>query len=122
MVKQTLEDEGMTVTIAPNGEDALHLADSLCPDLVILDVSMPILNGFEVLRSLKADRFHRDTPVLMLTACRNESDVRRAVVTGAAGYLTKPFRPDQLVKRVDRLLKADLDLASPDGPTQTLVI
>lgn len=94
----------MTVTLAQDGEDALYRADSDLPDLVILDVSMPVLNGFEVLRTLKADRFHRDTPVLMLTASRSETDVRRAVSHGAADFITKPFRPDQLVRRVKRLL------------------
>ena len=94
----------MTVTVAQDGVDALHRADSDCPDLVILDVSMPVLDGFDVLRTLKADRFHRDTPVLMLTASRCERDVRCAVSNGAADFITKPFRPDQLVKRVKRLL------------------
>jgi DNA-binding response OmpR family regulator len=96
----------MTVSLAQDGADALQLADCDCPDLVILDVSMPVLNGFEVLRTLKADRFHRDTPVLMLTASRSERDVRRAVSNGAADFITKPFRPDQLVKRVKRLLSS----------------
>lgn len=104
LIRQTLEGHGMTVTVAQDGEDALHRADSDCPDLVILDVSMPVLDGFDVLRTLKADRFHRDTPVLMLTASRCERDVRRAVSNGAADFITKPFRPDQLVKRVKRLL------------------
>jgi len=98
----------MTVTLAENGEDAIHHADSGYPDLVILDVSMPILDGFDVLRTLKADRFHRDTPVLMLTASRCEQDVRRAVSNGAADFIAKPFRPDQLVGRVKRLLSGAL--------------
>jgi DNA-binding response OmpR family regulator len=104
LVRQTLEGHGMTVTVAQDGEDALHRADRDCPDLVILDVSMPMLDGFDVLRTLKADRFHRNTPVLMLTASRCERDVRRAVSNGAADFITKPFRPDQLVRRVKRLL------------------
>ena len=107
LVKQTLEEQGMKVTLAENGEEALRLADNSYPDLVILDVSMPILDGFDVLRTLKADRYHRVVPVLMLTASRSETDVRRALSNGAADYLTKPFRPDQLVKRVCRLLKLD---------------
>lgn len=106
LIRQTLEDHGINVTVAHNGEDALHQADRDCPDLVILDVSMPILDGFDVLRTLKADRFHRDTPVLMLTASRCERDVRCAVSNGAADFITKPFRPDQLVKRVKRLLSS----------------
>ena len=106
LVRQTLEGHGMTVTLAQDGEDALHRADTDCPDLVILDVSMPILDGFDVLRTLKADRFHRNTPVLMLTASRCERDVRRALSNGAADFIAKPFRPDQLVKRVKRLLSS----------------
>ena len=101
----------MTVTVAQDGEDALHRADRDYPDLVILDVSMPMLDGFDVLRTLKADRFHRDTPVLMLTASRCERDVRRAVSNGAADFIAKPFRPDQLVRRVKRLL--------PSMPTES---
>ena len=113
----------MTVTLVENGEDAIHRADSDCPDLVILDVSMPILDGFDVLRILKADRFHRDTPVLMLTASRCEGDVRRAVSSGAADFIAKPFRPDQLVKRVKRLLSSAPDeyaigqTQAVDGPS-----
>lgn len=122
MVKQTLQGEGMKVTLAPNGADALHHADRLCPDLVILDVSMPILSGFDVLRILKADRAHRDRPVLMLTALRSESDVRRALVNGAADYMTKPFRPDQLIMRVGRLLKAGRTTAGPDESTQAVLV
>ena len=106
LVRQTLEGHGMTVTVAQDGEDALHRADRDCPDLVILDVSMPMLDGFDVLRTLKADRFHRDTPVLMLTASRCERDVRRSVLNGAADFIAKPFRPDQLVRRVKRLLSS----------------
>lgn len=116
LVRQTLEGHGMTVTVAQDGEDALHRADRDCPDLVILDVSMPMLDGFDVLRTLKADRFHRDTPVLMLTASRCERDVRRAVSSGAADFIAKPFRPDQLAKRVKRLLSsAPADYAIGQG-------
>ena len=122
LVRQTLEGHGMTVTVAQDGEDALHRADSDCPDLVILDVSMPVLDGFDVLRTLKADRFHRDTPVLMLTASRCERDVRCAVSNGASDFITKPFRPDQLVKRVKRLLsgRAADTLAGVTGPVAYL--
>lgn len=122
MVKQTLEGEGMRVTVASNGADALVHADSLCPDLVILDVSMPILSGFDVLRTLKSDRFHLGTPVLMLTALRNESDVRRALGNGAADYMTKPFRPDQLIMRVGRLLRAGRATAGPDESTRAVLV
>ena len=97
--------------MAQNGEEALLQADQICPDLVILDVGMPVLDGFTVLRTLKADRFHRQVPVLMLTAARSETDVRRAITNGASDYLTKPFRPDKLILRVDRLLQSGRDLS-----------
>lgn len=109
----------MTVTLAQDGEDALQRADSDFPDLVILDVAMPVLDGFDVLRTLKADRFHRDTPVLMLTASGSERHVRRAVSNGAADFIAKPFRPDQLVKRVKRLL-SDVPAVTGVGQTRSV--
>lgn len=112
----------MSVTLAQNGAEALQQADSHCPDLVILDVSMPILDGFGVLRTLKADRFHKDTPVLMLTASGSARDVRRAVSSGAADFIAKPFRPDHLVKRVKRLLSGAPTETAPaqNGGAQSL--
>lgn len=111
LIRQTLEGRGLVITLAQNGEEALLQADQICPDLVILDVGMPVLDGFTVLRTLKADRFHRQVPVLMLTAARSETDVRRAITNGASDYLTKPFRPDKLILRVDRLLQSGRDLS-----------
>ncbi|HAJ04167.1 MULTISPECIES: response regulator transcription factor [Brevundimonas] len=105
LIRQTLEGRGLAITLAQNGEEALLQADEICPDLVILDVGMPVLDGFTVLRTLKADRFHSQVSVLMLTAARSETDVRRAITNGASDYLTKPFRPDKLILRVDRLLQ-----------------
>lgn len=104
LIRQTLEAPGFDVTAANNGRDALFLADEICPDLVILDVGMPVLDGFSVLRTLKADRFHHEIPVLMLTAAKSHSDVQRAIRHGAADYLIKPFRTDHLLQRVERLL------------------
>jgi len=106
MIRQTLEGRGLAITVAQNGEEALLQADEICPELVILDVGMPVLDGFTVLKTLKADRFHRQVPVLMLTAARSESDVRRAITNGASDYLMKPFRPDKLILRAERLLRS----------------
>ena len=103
LLRQILETEGFQVTVAINGMDALEKVDAVYPDLVVLDAMMPIVDGFEVLGTLKDDPFHRDLPVLMLTGIRGSTDVHRALASGAADYLTKPFRPDQLVQRVRRL-------------------
>lgn len=104
LIRQTLESHGFAITLAHNGEEALLKADMTCPDLVLLDVSMPVMDGLTALRSLRANRFHYRVPVLMLTAARSESDVRDALSNGASDYLVKPFRPDVLIRRVERLL------------------
>lgn len=105
LIRQLLSDEGLIVSMAQNGQEALTQVDNLCPDLVVLDVGMPVLDGFTVLRVLKADRFHRHIPILMLTAASSEGDVRHAISNGASAYLTKPFRADQFLKRVKHLLE-----------------
>ncbi len=104
LIRQTLEAQGMKVWLASDGGEAAEAADTLVPDLFILDAKMPVLTGFELLGMLRREPLHADTPVLMLTSVRVEADVRQAIAEGASDYMTKPFRPDQLVRRVRRLL------------------
>jgi DNA-binding response OmpR family regulator len=73
------------------------------PDLVILDVMMPLMSGFEVLERMKADPVLKAIPVMMLTAQGQEGDVQRGLALGAVDYLTKPFRPAELLARIQRL-------------------
>ena len=85
----TLKKKGYAVIAAVDGEDALAKAREHKPDLILLDVIMPKLQGFEVLASLKGDAATRDIPVIMLSNLQEESDVRRAVDGGALDYLVK---------------------------------
>ncbi len=85
----TLKKRGYLVIAAVDGEDALTKARAHKPDLILLDVIMPKLQGFEVLASLKNDTATRDIPVLMLSNLQEEADVRKALDGGALGYLVK---------------------------------
>jgi CheY-like chemotaxis protein len=85
----TLKKKGYTVIAAVDGEDALAKARASRPDLILLDVIMPKLQGFEVLASLKGDAATREIPVIMLSNLQEDAEVRRAVEGGAVGYLVK---------------------------------
>lgn len=98
-----LSAEGYEISVAEDGAEALKAIDDQRPDLVVLDALMPVMDGFEVLRRLKATRIS-DAPVIMLTALKREQDVVGALQLGAADYLVKPFIPDELAERVRRLL------------------
>ena len=103
LVRVTLEDERVRVVAAADGVTALALASDVVPRLVLLDVSMPGLNGFEVCERLRADARFATTPIVMLTAATSADDVRRGLEAGATEYLTKPFSPVRLLTLVDAL-------------------
>ena len=104
MVKFKLEKEGFDVIWKKDGRQALEAVREERPDLVILDVMMPGLTGFEVLEAIKADPELKDTPVIMLTASGQEADTVKGIDMGAADYIVKPFRPAELVARIRRCL------------------
>jgi DNA-binding response OmpR family regulator len=104
LLTHKLSAAGYVVVAARHGGEALDLCQYPLPDLVVLDAMMPVADGFEVLRRLKADPATRTVPVIMLTALRREEDVVGALQLGAADYLVKPFIPDELVARIGRLL------------------
>ena len=99
-----LQDEGYEVLTARNGEDAIALARERRPDLVVLDVAMPGLDGYEVTRRLRADAATSGTPVVLLTARAQVRDVIEGFEAGANDYVTKPFRPDELRTRLHAVL------------------
>jgi DNA-binding response OmpR family regulator len=99
-----LEDEGYDVMTARNGEDAVTLALERAPDLVLLDVAMPGLDGYEVTRRLRAEQATRAIPVVLLTARAQVRDVIEGFEAGANDYVTKPFRPDELRTRLHAAL------------------
>lgn len=104
MITFKLTNAGHQVVRAWNGEEALDLAARELPDLVLLDVMMPVLGGLEVLRRLKADPALQRVPVMLVTAKGRERDVVGGLNNGAADYIVKPFSLKELAARVDLLL------------------
>jgi DNA-binding response OmpR family regulator len=101
-VATRLRSEGFDVTIAPDGPSGVRLCDALRPDLVVLDLMLPSLDGLDVCREIQRER---PVPVLMLTARDGESDLVVGLEVGADDYLTKPFSSRELVARVHALLR-----------------
>ena len=106
-LKFVLEASGYTCYCDYNGEDGLRLAKEIIPDLMILDVMMPKINGFKISRLLKFDNKYKNIPILMVTARTQDEDKLIGEETGADEYITKPFELDDIVKRVDKYLKKD---------------
>lgn len=104
LVQTHLAEKGYEVLHASEGEAALRLATSERPAIIVLDVMMPGLDGMEVLRRLHADEATKAIPVIMLTARRYQDDVMAALKLGARDYLAKPFTPETLLARVERVL------------------
>lgn len=105
LVAYHLARSGYRVSTASTGGEALHAAREEQPALVILDLMLPELSGFEVLEKMRADRALADIPVLMLTARREEPDRIQGLSLGADDYLVKPFSPQELVLRVRNILR-----------------
>ena len=99
-----LSHSGYQVLGAHDGEEALRLAVDHPPDLAVLDVMMPKLDGYELTRRLRAEEQTRQVPVILLTARAQEADVATGFAAGADDYLRKPFNPDELVARVRAVL------------------
>lgn len=104
LVRYTLEDEQIRVLEAADGVQALEVAHASRPDLILLDVQMPRLDGLEVCRRLRADTALDGTRIVMLTAAGQEADRARGLAAGADEYLTKPFSPLALFTLVRSLL------------------
>lgn len=99
-----LEHSGYTVLQARDGEEALDLARTSRPDLAVLDVMMPKMDGFEVTRRLREDDSTTRIPIILLTARTQEADVQRGFDAGADDYIRKPFSPQELRARVQAIL------------------
>lgn len=96
--------KGLSVQIAFNGKEALDKASSIVPNLILLDIMMPQMDGFEVLEKLKQDPATSNIPVIMLTARKSREDMQRARDLGAVEYITKPFKAVEVVDKVLRHL------------------
>jgi len=103
-IRFSLEGEGYTVLVSYNGEDALNQARKEAPDLVLLDIMLPKLDGYKVCRLLKFDERYKHIPIIMLTAKTQEKDKTLGVETGANEYITKPFDMDGLIGKIKTYL------------------
>ena len=103
LVTTRLRRDGFDVIQARDGDEALDLALEHRPDIAVLDIGMPGLDGLEVVRAIRADDATKDMRVLLLTAKAQESDVRRGFDAGADAYVKKPFSPAELSNRVREL-------------------
>jgi len=99
-----LKNLGHEIIAAVDGGEALEIATKEKPDLVLLDIMMPVMDGFQVLRKLKSQEKTKNIPVIMLTAKSQEKDIVTGLEDGAADYITKPFSFAELIARVNRTL------------------
>ena len=103
-IKFSLELEGYKVLVSYNGEDALNQARKENPDLILLDIMLPKLDGYKVCRLLKFDEQYKHIPILMMTAKTQEKDKLMGKETGANEYITKPFDMEELMEKVKTYL------------------
>jgi len=104
LITAVLRRSGHEVIAVQDGAQALATVQTQSPDLAVLDISMPEVDGLEVLRRVRADVETRDLPVILLSAQAQEADVERGYATGASAYIKKPFSPRELADQVDALL------------------
>lgn len=104
LVAFTLRFAGHEVITTSNGEEALRQASQLIPDIIIMDVRMPKMTGYDACRAMKADIMLKDIPVVFLSAKGQDSEIQTGLDVGAEDYLLKPFAPDQLAERVKAIL------------------
>jgi len=105
LISFNLRQAGYSIGTASNGVDAIKKARSLAPDLIVLDVMMPELDGFAVCEILRRDSTTATLPILMLTALSSELGRVAGLGSGASDFLTKPFSPRLLVQRIDEMLQ-----------------
>ena len=112
MLKNTLESHGYTVTLAENGKAALDLLATARPDVIISDVVMPVMDGYEFCRTVKNDERYRHIPVILLTMLADSRDVIYAMVSGADNFITKPYQGEYLVSRLKKIISQKNALAA----------
>ena len=105
MVEYNLREEGYATVSALNGEDGVNSARSEQPDLIILDIMLPIMDGFEVCRTLKSDDKTSHIPIIILSAKSQETDKVVGLELGADDYVTKPFSPRELIARIRAIMR-----------------
>jgi CheY-like chemotaxis protein len=104
LLHTVLERQGYAISEAANGQEALEKIRAEAPDLVLLDLQMPILNGYEVLDELRKDAAYTTLPVIALTASAMQGDREKALAAGFTGYIAKPVTLSHLREKIQRLL------------------
>ena len=104
LVAFTLRFAGHEVVATSNGEEALHKASEMVPDIILMDVRMPRMTGYDACRAMKADPLLKNIPVVFLSAKGQDSEIQTGLEAGAEEYLLKPCAPDQLTERVKVIL------------------
>ncbi|NQT90480.1 MAG: response regulator [Candidatus Omnitrophica bacterium] len=105
LLKFRLEASGYGIETALDGEEGINKIKELKPDLVILDITMPKMHGYDVCRLAKANEETRDIPIIMLTAHAQKKDIEEAMESGADTFISKPFEPKDLLEKIEKLLK-----------------
>ena len=105
MISDLLKSSGLNVTVACDGVEALEHLETLNPDIVVMDIVMPRMNGYELCRRLKSDPKTQNVPVVMCSSKGEEFDRYWGMKQGADAYIAKPFRPDEMVETVKQLLR-----------------
>ncbi|MGE5530679.1 MAG: response regulator [Bacteroidota bacterium] len=113
LVQVNLEWAGYEILTAYDGVEALEKVKNENPDMVVLDVMMPRMDGFEVLKNLQADPRYQNIPVIMLTAKAQDADIFKGWSSGVSSYLTKPFNPRELLVFVERIFQS-MDEPQPE--------
>jgi signal transduction histidine kinase len=104
ILKNTLEKHGYIPSLAENGKEALDIIGTVNPDVIISDVIMPVMDGYEFCRTIKNDTRYRHIPVILLTMLTDSKDVIYAMVSGADNFITKPYQGEYLVSRLKKIL------------------
>ncbi|MBN2414365.1 response regulator transcription factor [bacterium] len=120
LLQYNLEEEGFQVTTAVTGEDAVYKAMTLHPNLILLDLMLPGIDGFDVCRTLKGDHKTAGIPIIMITAKGEESDIISGLELGADDYITKPFRPKILIARVRSVLRRQSAAVNKDNAPKAI--
>jgi two-component system phosphate regulon response regulator PhoB len=114
LVRYNLEKEGYSVVGVTTGEDALAATRMKMPDVLVLDLMLPGVDGLEVCRRLKSDPTTKQIPIIMLTAKGSEADIVTGLELGAADYVTKPFSPRVLTARLKAVLRRETEASEDD--------
>lgn len=117
LLRELLEARGYSVLEACDGQEALRLIDETQPDILLLDIGMPVLDGFAVIRKIRENSHRIQLPVVAVTAYAMQGDRERILKSGFDGYLSKPVNPASLTEELDRLLRKQTSQSTPSDRT-----